>query len=41
MATNFEILKKVSWRDPSGFVAKKNGRIFRAVSTQKVDDVDV
>lgn len=40
MATNFEILKKVSWRDPSGFVAKKNGRIFRAVSTQKVDDVE-
>ncbi|WP_426110142.1 class I SAM-dependent methyltransferase [Massilia sp. PWRC2] len=26
-------MKKVSWRDPSGFVAKKDGRIFRAVAS--------
>lgn len=40
MATNSETLKNVSWRDPSGFVAKKNGRIFRAVSTDKAPDVE-
>lgn len=41
MTTNIETLKKISWRDPSGFVAKKDGRIFRAVSAQKIEDVEI
>ncbi|MGK5027420.1 class I SAM-dependent methyltransferase [Janthinobacterium sp. RB2R34] len=41
MATNIENLKKISWRDPSGFVAKKDGRIFRAVSAKKAEDVEI
>jgi SAM-dependent methyltransferase len=39
MATNIKTFEKISWRDPSGFVAKKDGRIFRAVSTHKVTEV--
>lgn len=39
MATNINALDKISWRDPSGFVAKKDGRIFRAVSSHKIDEV--
>ena len=34
--TNINMMKQISWRDPSGFVAKKHGRIFRAVSMDKV-----
>lgn len=32
-------MKRVSWRDPSGFVAKVDGRIFRAVHDHKVEEV--
>jgi SAM-dependent methyltransferase len=39
MATNINTLEQLSWRDPSGFVAKKDGRIFRAVSTDKVAEL--
>lgn len=39
MAINIKAVQKVSWRDPAGFVAKKNGRIFRAVSTHKIADI--
>ena len=39
MAINNETLERLSWRDPSGFVVKKNKRIFRAVSILKVADV--
>ena len=39
MATRIETLEKISWRDPSGFVAKKDGRIFRAVSAASIPDV--
>lgn len=35
MAINTEKFEQISWRDPSGFVAKKDGRIFRAVSLHK------
>jgi len=39
MATRIETLEKISWRDPSGYVAKKDGRIFRAVSTACIPNV--
>lgn len=39
MATRIETLEKISWRDPSGFVAKKDGRIFRAVRAASIPDV--
>lgn len=38
MATNINMLNKLSWRDPDGFVVKKDGRIFRAVHASKVAD---
>ena len=40
MTTNISTLEKLSWRDPSGFVVKKDERIFRAVSTHKVAQVE-
>ena len=39
MTTCIETLEQISWRDPSGFVAKKDGRIFRAVSTASIPQV--
>lgn len=39
MTTNINPLKRLSWRDPSGFVASKDNRIFRAVSTHKVSEI--
>lgn len=41
MVTHIETLKKISWRDPSGFVAKNDGRIFRAVTTARIHDVQL
>ncbi len=32
-------MKKVSWRDPAGFVVKLDGRVFRAVATAKITEV--
>lgn len=32
------MLTKLSWRDPDGYVVKKDGRIFRAVNAAKVAD---
>jgi SAM-dependent methyltransferase len=40
MTTNINVLERLSWRDPSGYVIKKNGRIFRAVNTSKASEVD-
>jgi SAM-dependent methyltransferase len=39
MTTNIEALEKLSWRDPSGYVVKKEDRIFRAVSSHKVPEI--
>lgn len=39
MATDIESFEKISWRDPDGFVVKKDGRVFRAVALHKVKDV--
>lgn len=36
---NSELPEKLSWRDPSGFVARKNGRILRAVASGKVENL--
>lgn len=38
MATAIDMLNQLSWRDPDGFVVKKDGRIFRAVHAAKVAD---
>lgn len=40
MTIDFDPPTKLSWRDPSGFVVKKDNRIFRAVSTHKVPEVE-
>lgn len=34
-----ELAEKISWRDPSGFVVRKNERIYRAVSSNKVESL--
>lgn len=33
-------MKQISWRDPAGFVARRDGRIFRAVATHKVAQLE-
>ncbi len=39
MTTNIDALEKLSWRDPSGFVIRKDRRIFRAVNVHKASEV--
>lgn len=39
MAIDINKMEQISWRDPSGFVVKKEGRIFRAVSVHKVAEI--
>jgi SAM-dependent methyltransferase len=39
MAININTMEQISWRDPAGFVAKLDGRIFRAVNVHKVAEL--
>lgn len=39
MTLNISDSEQISWRDPSGFVVKKDGRIFRAVNAGKVPEI--
>lgn len=40
MAIDINNSEQISWRDPSGFVVKRDGRIFRAVNASKVREIE-